>query len=199
MDNSLLDNIKNLGLTSEELIQVQKHISKIVALMSGVVSRGKIEIMVPDPTVDDTIYIDRSLKLVDLHGVHLVYSELENVGPTQYRISDVGLWLHPNQKLGEVVSGLEVYKYLREQDMLKSCFGRIDLSAIFSRDLGFFRQYFAGKVLCAWKSVGEDWWGDVWVPALFEDHNGKLVMDQISSGDDWEYNHVAPIFTSDSI
>ena len=104
----------------------------------------------------------------------VTHPELELIGPTEYDLNDLELWLIYDQK-SSVVRGDAIYHCLRNDNVLDSCLGFADLLAIQDKGIAVFRKLFAGKEVFAWKSVVQSTWGHLSVPYLHE-LNGKLFL-----------------------
>lgn len=96
----------------------------------------------------------------------ILHPELESVGPVEYNIDTVELWLSDAQKKGWYASGQVIYGYLEANDMLEGCLGFSDLLAIQARGIVFYRQHFAGKAVSGFKSVVRGPYGNLQVPHL---------------------------------
>lgn len=121
------------------------------------------------------IRVDRSIKPVYPEWVKgIVHPELEGVGPAEYDMTQVELWLHDDQRgdKGYVV-GRELFEYLQEGDILKRCLGLDDALAIQKNGKKAFERVFIenGCVLF-WRSV-------------IQDSRDQLVVPYISIYDDY--------------
>ena len=131
----------------------------------------------PEAPMDFSVYVDRSVSPIYPDWVKKVmHPELERMGPAEYDLSLVKLWLHPDQ-LNGVVNGNAIYKHLKQNVALADCLGLADLRAIQAKGIAVFRKLFAGKVVFGWKSVVQDRdvSGNLSVPYLYEDGD-KVVL-----------------------
>lgn len=107
--------------------------------------------------VNTLIRIDRSVKLVYPDWVKQVaHPELEGVGPVEYDMTEVELWLHDDQKDGGYVTILKIYEYLKSNNKLGNCLGLEDALAIQKNGIAAFRKAFGHKVLICLRSVVVD-------------------------------------------
>ncbi|MBU1557514.1 hypothetical protein KKC45_00975 [Patescibacteria group bacterium] len=125
--------------------------------------------------IDPIIKIDRSVCPTYPDWVkEAQHRELENSGPGEFDVSKLEQWLHPDQENG-IVTGDVIYKYLKDNLLLEGCLGFVELLAIQSRGIEFFRKYFSGKFVFGWKSVVLHSDGDLLVPCLFESGRGVVL------------------------
>ena len=61
-------------------------------------------------------------------------------------------WRHPDQMNG-FVRGYQTKQRLIDAGLIASCVDLDDLVAVQARGIVFFERHFAGKVVCAWRSV----------------------------------------------
>lgn len=114
------------------------------------------------------IQVDRSTKPVYPHWVgRILHPELEASGPPKFDLTDVELWLHPEQRRGNsaLLTGKIVYEYLRDNDMLKTCLGLAEGLAIQAREAKVFERLYQGKPIFLLQSVAEDR-GGLWAACL---------------------------------
>ena len=122
------------------------------------------------------IPIDRSQKPTYPDWVKdVLHPELEGQGPAVYAITQVGLWLHDDQKDGKWMKGQAIYDHLVQNQMLESCLSLRDLEEIQKRGSPFFRKHFRGKAVFGWKSVVRNRIGNLRVPYLTEG-DGEVVL-----------------------
>jgi hypothetical protein len=76
------------------------------------------------------------------------------ISSPDFDIANVHQWLHPEQELGNVVTGHVIYNHLERQNMLSRCFGLIELEALQKKGPTFFNKHFNGKMVFGWKSAG---------------------------------------------
>jgi len=114
------------------------------------------------------VYVDRTGRPAYPDFVKEVkHLKLELVGPTDFDVRKIELWLHSKQVNGCAI-GTEIYEDLLTKKLLEGCLGFADLQVIQERGIGFFRKYFFGKSVFGWKSVVLDCRGRLNVPYLFE-------------------------------
>lgn len=113
-------------------------------------------------TQDTLIHVNRSVSPTypksDL-GLEILYPELEALGPAEYDLADVELWLHDDQKDVEHdswVIGTKIYEHLRNTDSLKACLGCHDATEIQKKGRDVFQRVFGNKTLYFWKSVAKN-------------------------------------------
>jgi hypothetical protein len=76
---------------------------------------------------------------------------------------------HPGQKEGQL-SGGQIHKKLTDDGRLTACLDLVQLEAIYEEGIEFYREHFAGKKLCAWRSVKGDY------VSILEEAGGFLVI-----------------------
>lgn len=121
-------------------------------------------------TWNPIIRIDRTIRSTYSELIRVKYPRLERKGPTEFDVRALEGWVHPQQQSG--VSGNEVLKKLIAKKLLRRCLNLDDLRAIQARGRVFFRKYFLGQAIFAWKSIGIDRNGYEKVPFIL-DNNGK--------------------------
>ncbi len=121
------------------------------------------------PRIDDVVWVDRSICPNYPPQVRrVIHPDLESHGPDKFETSEIILWLHEGQRVG-VVNGGTIYRFILENQILRSCLGLRDLEEIQKKGLHHFRRHFRGKAVFGWKSIVlfED--GYLYVPFLIED------------------------------
>ncbi|MDZ7798977.1 MAG: hypothetical protein U5L76_05275 [Patescibacteria group bacterium] len=105
---------------------------------------------------DTIICIDRSLEIPYPEWVSkIIHPELEKTGLDAYDLSTaVSLWFYKKQKKSRI-SGMTVYNYLKERNMLKSCLGLQDALAVRTKGGAVFQEVFDNKEVYFFKSVVE--------------------------------------------
>jgi hypothetical protein len=130
-------------------------------------------------TAQDTrIVVDRSQD-VYLPGwvKEFVHPELQKVGPSEYDLTQVELYLHPDQgKEGVDLTGLSVLKHLESTGLIRYCLGFHDASAMRAMDIDIFRRFFGRKLVFCWKATALDQSGHMHVPFFF-DSGGMVDVD----------------------
>lgn len=119
-------------------------------------------------------------------------------GPSKYDLSQVGLWLHDQQKQRGVMSGNVIYMYLKRVNALRFCFNLQDGLAIQQKGVVVFRKLFKDKALFLWKSVVQDHNDDLDVPYMYE-NAGRIVEYWRRLDDNWFSNGLAPRFDMESM
>lgn len=105
-----------------------------------------------------------------------LYEDLEKAtGPGAYDIASVVPWLHDGQKNGGRMTGRDIHDYLKRTDALETCLGLRDLEEIQKKGVVFFRKYFKGKAVFAWKGVVRGRNGFLYVPYLYDDGAGVVL------------------------
>lgn len=124
---------------------------------------------------DPVIRVDRSNRFV--YAVcagwmkEIVRPELENVGPAEYDLAKVELYIHDDQQgVGKRMTGTQLYEHLKESDTLKECLGLHDALGIQKKGADSFLRFFGDKTLYCWKSVARNHRGDLLVPCV-HNHN----------------------------
>lgn len=125
--------------------------------------------------LDTIIRVDRSVRPVYPDWAKVVmHPELEAVGPAEYDLAKVELYLHDEQKDGKWMKGTKLYDHLKETDSLKNCLGLHDALEIQKKGIKVFRKLFGGKAVFCWKSVVRSRDGDLFVPCVCV--GGSLVV-----------------------
>lgn len=151
---------------------------------------------VSESPLDTIIRVDRSIRPVYPDWARVVmHPELEVVGPAEYDLTKVELWLHDDQKNGKWMGGVHIYEYLKETDGLKNCLGLHDAVEIQKKGIALFRKLFGHKVVFCWKSVVRDRDGSLNVPYV-GGRGGNVMVDWGWLGSDWDGNHPAARFAS---
>lgn len=144
-------------------------------------------IPIPQPPLDFTIRVDRSVKPAYPDWVKkLMHTELELTGPANYDLETaVEEWCHDDQKTG-VVNGQKIYDHLKVTNALADQLGLADLLAIQAKGIKVFRKLFKNKAVFGWKSVVQerDIRGILCVPYLFGD-GGEVILLWSWLDDDW--------------
>jgi hypothetical protein len=176
----------------------EDQVEKLFIALGGKGVAGRIVAGVTLVSVDEVVRVNRSVSLKCPDWAELVYPELESVGPAEYPISRVGLWLHEYQKLWHGASGRTIYDRLRETGLLKKSLGFSDLEAIQNTSVAFFREHFKDKTLWAWKSVirhrSQSGPGGLLVPNLSVENKQELVVSWDHIGYQFNSNSPCPIF-----
>jgi hypothetical protein len=119
--------------------------------------------------LDSIVRVDRTIRpTYPDWKKKVLYPKLENSGPSEFDVAKLELWLHEGQKNGGRVKGQIIFDYLKKERMLGSCLGLRDLEEIQKKGVVFFRKYFQGKAIFAWKSVLLRRGGVLYVPYLCE-------------------------------
>lgn len=142
----------------------------------------------PEVVIDPIIRVDRSIRPSYPDWVKTVmHPELENIGPAEYDIAKLELWLHDGQKDGKWIEGNKIYAHLKETGDLKNHCGLRDLEEIQKKGIAFFRKHFNGKAVFAWQGVVRYRRGNLNVPYLFESGD-EVVLRWHYLDDDWHSN-----------
>ncbi len=129
----------------------------------------------PKPVLDTIIRVDRSVYPHYPEWMEKVmHPELEEVGPTEYDLATIELWLHDDQKKG-VTTGNRVHDHLIKTDTLKTCLGLRDGEEIMNKGIEIFRMFFGGKAVFLWKSTLQLRVGNIFAPYLIE-YEGEVVL-----------------------
>ncbi len=128
--------------------------------------------------VDTIIRVDRSIRPVYPNWAKtIMHPELEATGPAEYDLFEVEPWLHEGQKNGQHIAGYQIYKYLKEQKMLKSCLSLRDGEEIRKKGPTVFQKVFGDREILLWKSVVQHRDNRIAVPYIRKDR-GEM-------GGDW--------------
>lgn len=103
----------------------------------------------------------------------ILHPELAGTGPESYRLSELDLYVHPDQASN--MNGMALYGHVKDTGKINDSLELSDLHAIQALGIDAYRRNFAGKVLIAWKSVVRNGDGNLCVPCLFEDDD-KVVL-----------------------
>ena len=118
----------------------------------------------------------------------VVHPELENLGPTEFDANKLELWVQDGQKGNKAIQGHKIYEHLKENKMLEGCLGLRDLEEIQKKGIDFFRRFFRGKVVFAWKSVVlYHRYNELYVPCLAE-AIGMVLSDWVCLDSYWDSN-----------
>lgn len=117
---------------------------------------------------DPIIRVDRTVRATCLSFVEEVkYPEFELMGPSEFDIRKIERWYHPKQ-INRYVTVNEIHDELLAKKLLEGCLNILDLMAIKSRGVRFFRKHFLGKNPSAWKSPYRASWGNFNIMYLYE-------------------------------
>ena len=126
------------------------------------------------PKMDTTIRVDRSVCPVYPKWAKVVmHPELETVGPAEYDLAQVELYLHDGQN-SKWMWGTALYEHLKETHSLKNCLGLHDALKIEKKDIKVFRKLFKDKVVFCWKSVVRGDSNGLFVP--YVEGDGHVVV-----------------------
>lgn len=143
------------------------------------------ESVISEPTLDTIIRVDRSIRPVYPDWVkEVMHHELKAVGPAEYDLAKVELYLHDGQKNGSWMKGTKLYEHLKETDSLKNCLGLHDALEIQKKGIEVFRKLFGNKMVFCWKSVVRDHDGNLGVPYVY-DVGDEVVVDWDWLDDVW--------------
>lgn len=127
----------------------------------------RAKLVMVDEVPDTIICVDRSIRLFYPDWMKAVmHLELETVGPVEYDLAKVELYLHNKQKDGKRMQGTQLYDHLKDTGSLKSCLGLHDALEIQKKGLVVFRKLFGVKAVYCWKSVVRDCEGNLRVPCV---------------------------------
>lgn len=154
----------------------------------------------PKPRYTTIVKIDRSVPIELDYNQKYLFPELQTVGPSSYDLADITLWQHYDQrKQAGWCQGYTVYRYLRDNDMLKSCLSLHDMHAIIKKGFDVYLETFGNVELAFWKSAIKDSFGGE-VPILslglgrfqvqFRDFNDGRYAN------DWYADRYAPMIVS---
>ena len=115
------------------------------------------------------IQVDRSIRPDYSDGGmrprKLLHPELETIGPAEFDVRGLMLWVPPDQPeswLQGCLTGQSIYNYLEANNMLSKCLSLRDLEEIKKKGIRFYQKHFAHDdtnmnhySLSAWKSVVE--------------------------------------------
>ncbi len=84
----------------------------------------------------------------------VVHPELECTGPAKINLKALVLERHivPAYK---VITGLQIYDNIRDNDALDRCLSLQDGLAIQAAGVAVYRKVFSSRTVCLWKSVGQ--------------------------------------------
>lgn len=110
------------------------------------------------------ICVDRPIRPPYPGWAKVMHPDLETVGPREYDLARVELYLHDGQKGRKTIQGYKLYEHLKKNDRLRGCLGLQDALAIQSKGIATFRKFFGGNVVYCWKSVlGENCGNTIYV------------------------------------
>ena len=140
---------------------------------------GRVEVFKPETEINTLIKVDRSLKpkYPESWG-EPARPELEGIGPSEYDISRVDLWLHYDQMDGGFAKGYKIYEYLSRHDLFKDCLGYDDALMIQRINPISFRRLLGLNAILCWRSVMRNVNGNLSVPALY-DLGGEIKLSLI--------------------
>ena len=119
------------------------------------VVQGRADI-IPIGEVNTIVSIDRSAPLTYPDWVKgALHPELENVGPEKIDLANLGHLSLPKQ-ITDSAGYLEVFQYLRDNDLLKNCLGFREAEEIRKKGVNFFRKHFGNKPVYFWKNIAEE-------------------------------------------
>lgn len=200
--HQLADRLEAEGFTPDDITKLgqYKNLSEIRGLLRGTheVNLLKQEEVRVEKAVDAVIRIDRMARpAYPSWTKKVMHPELEGAGPAEYEISVVKQWFHEEQKKisDEGVEGNKIYRYLVKNNLLNSHLGVADLRAIKDKGVAFFRKYFSGMQVFAWKSVILDYDGDYFVPCL-EERDKKMIIQWFELDLGWHTRRPALYFAS---
>lgn len=149
-----------------------------------------------EAALDTLIHIDRSVRPVYPDWTKVVmHPELETVGPSDYDLAKIELYLHDGQKNGKWMKGERIYEYLKETDTLKACLGLHDVVEIQKKGVAVFRKLFGNRTVFCWKSVVRNSSGSLIVPCVCV-RGDKVVLYWVWLDSDWYDNRPAARFAS---
>lgn len=116
----------------------------------------------------EAIRVDRSALIIGYpHGVpEFKDFHLQNIGPVEYRISELKPWVPGSQFSRGSVNFEEVYLHLKLTGSITTALGLADLVEIQKRGIAFFLKHFRGLEVHGWRSVVQDSTGHTSVPYL---------------------------------
>jgi hypothetical protein len=125
---------------------------------------------------DFIVEVDRPREVLMPEGCTLVHPELEHSGPSKYDLKKVEQWLHERQKSGRV-SGKTIFGHLENGNMMESCLGWHDGTAIKEKGVAvFLALYGRSAVVFLWRTTVRNRQGNLGVSCLLE-NNLELEMD----------------------
>ena len=108
--------------------------------------------------LDTIIRVDRSARLVYPRFAKLVHPELERVGPAEYDLSRIELYLTKTQRDSDYpfYPAVQIYNHLKGAVRMRSCLGLHDAMGIRDKGTPVFQKLFLaeaiGGIVC-WRSV----------------------------------------------
>lgn len=152
--------------------------------------RGELA-LVPTAPLDTIVRVDRSVRpLYPNRTGEVLHPELETVGPAEYDLTEVELYLHDEQKSGGWMNGSKLYKYLKDTGSLKSCLGLHDALSIQKKGIKVFQSVFVGKEIFCWKSIIRSRGGRRQIPYVYDDGH-EVVVNWRWIGSGWYNVHPA--------
>ncbi len=191
--------IRNNGTTTDmEWLCTGSNFNNVLLLARGEAVLTLKEKPAPkeEPPLDTIIRVNRSICPVYPDWMkEVMHPELEAVGPNEYDLSKVELYLHDKQKDSGRIVGNYLYEHLKETDLLKTCLGLHDAVEIQKKGIAAFRKLFGNKAVFCWKSVVRDRDDDLGVPYVYGD-GGEVVVRWNWLVDDWRDRNPAACFAS---
>lgn len=121
--------------------------------------------------------VDRTVDLNHRDNTSILLPDLQLIGPREYNLRSVGLYLHDKQReYGDHIQGTALYKHLQDTDSLKYCLGIHDARKISEIRIRDFREHFGNMIVFCWKSVVEDLHGGLSVPAITTSYDKVVVV-----------------------
>lgn len=143
---------------------------------------------------DSIIRVNRAVHPDADYMSRVLHPELEVTGLVEYNLAALEMWLHLDQKAGNV-KGWKIYQYLKENKILEKYLNLRDLQEIEKKGADVFRKYFGDKMIFAWKSVIRNQNGLLEVPGLFlRGFDASFVLGWCRLDDHWNLNSPAPRF-----
>lgn len=107
--------------------------------------------------IDTLIKVDRSVRVQFPSNVKLHFPELECEGSQEYSMADLTFWTNPEGNF--CVDFNKLYRYLKNENMIRRCLGFDDALAIQKKGIKPFRTVFGNKTIICWRSVATlGWW-----------------------------------------
>ncbi|MEK9171661.1 MAG: hypothetical protein AAB782_00275 [Patescibacteria group bacterium] len=170
--------LENLPVMTSNVMQDWIDNPKALGEFLSGLNPPEVVVPVPEPPLDFTIRVNRSVKPAYPDWVkEVMHPELECTGPANYNLQTaVEEWLHDDQQDGSVQGGV-IYTHLKKDNALADCLGLADLLAIQTKGIAVFRKLFGDKAVFGWKSVVQDRDidGYLCVPCLCGDGGGVVL------------------------
>ena len=118
------------------------------------------------PVGSNILTIDRSVRPVYPDFVNeVMHPELEDIGPSNFDLSTLPLYLHPEQKNHGRMDGIRLYAFLKDSGLIEHCLDlRVGEELVKQRHL--WPMAWSGKAVLLWKSVVRDSSGNLGVPCV---------------------------------